>query len=242
MSRSRTLLEKDTDATDQDSGAAPGKVASLVELLADGSERRRVYQPVADALLGRGRPIRAALVSPAEPDEGPMVTFHVAATLAGTGRSVVLVEAEGQVEGFGRLLGQENHPGLADLSEDGAAAPLLLATDIPNLTLVPFGPPTANRSAVLTGEPFQRFLEELRSRFDLILFRTGPVLPVGEPLLLAPLVDGILLLVRAEQTEMDRLARAKTMIQEKDTELLGVILTGRSYPIPRWLYRLLFRG
>ena len=34
----------------------------------------------------------------------------------------------------------------------------------------------------------------------------------------------------------------KAMIQEKDTELLGVVLTGRSYPIPRWLYRLLFRG
>lgn len=56
---------------------------------------------------------------------------------------------------------------------------------------------------------------------------------------LAPIVDGVLIVVEADRTTNSQLARLTGAVRDAGGEILGYILNKRSYPIPMALWRML---
>jgi MinD-like ATPase involved in chromosome partitioning or flagellar assembly len=80
-------------------------------------------------------------------------------------------------------------------------------------------------------------LAALRRHFDFILLDT-PALNLGRDLFsVAPLVDGVLLVVEAGATRVDRILHAERSIHFARGKLLGHILNKRSFTVPHWLYK-----
>lgn len=88
-------------------------------------------------------------------------------------------------------------------------------------------------------ETASTFVTGLRERYSCILLDCGSLESSTDLLRLAPLSDGVVLVVEAGRTGKDQIDRAARVIREAGGTLLGCVLNKRRYPVPDWLYRLL---
>jgi len=79
-------------------------------------------------------------------------------------------------------------------------------------------------------------MQELRRRFNYVLFDCPPHTTYGELYSLAPLVDGIVLVVEANKTKKENIKNLERMIEFANGHIAGYVLNKRDYVIPRWLY------
>lgn len=125
---------------------------------------------------------------------------------------------------------EESHP------DAGLAAVLTGAIDIDQSLDGPFeglpeglrvltcGPPPGNPAEILDSTRFRRLIQDLKRRFDVVLIDSPPVLPVVDPLIMAPHVDGVVMVARCASTTRHQLNEALAMLRQGDTNLLGVVL------------------
>lgn len=81
-------------------------------------------------------------------------------------------------------------------------------------------------------------LGELRREFDFAVIHALPTdVPGGSAAFLATLVDGLVLALEAHRTRRLAAMRIREQLSAANVRLLGVVLRGRSFPIPERLYR-----
>ncbi len=80
-------------------------------------------------------------------------------------------------------------------------------------------------------------LKALRWNFDYVLIDCPSPAVSSEATTLAPLVDGVSLVVKAAQTRRGQVQRCQQLIETAGGTFLGFILNQRQYPVPNWLYR-----
>lgn len=80
-------------------------------------------------------------------------------------------------------------------------------------------------------------LEKLRSQFQYILIDAPPVIGHPETLALSKLTDGVLFLVKANQTRLEVVEEARQRLQDAKVNVLGVVLNERRFFIPGGIYR-----
>ncbi len=91
-----------------------------------------------------------------------------------------------------------------------------------NLTLLTAGATPVNPAELLGSTAMRRLLDHLRTRFDRVILDTPPVLPLADVAILAPLVDGSLMVVRAGVTPKPAIENALRAFDS--SRLLGVVL------------------
>lgn len=80
-------------------------------------------------------------------------------------------------------------------------------------------------------------LKALRWNFDYVLIDCPSPAASSEVITLAPLVDGVSVVVKAGQTRRGQIQHCQQMIATAGGTFLGFILNQRQYPVPNWLYR-----
>ena len=80
-------------------------------------------------------------------------------------------------------------------------------------------------------------LKALRWNFDYVLIDCPSPAESSEVTTLAPLVDGVCVVVKAAQTRRGQIQRCRQIIDNSGGNLLGFILNQRKYPVPNWLYQ-----
>jgi hypothetical protein len=80
-------------------------------------------------------------------------------------------------------------------------------------------------------------LQALSAVFDYTLIDCPSIKDSYEAAMLAPGVDGVVLVVEADRTKRDQIQRAQRTIEMANGNLLGLVLNKRRYVVPRWLYR-----
>jgi hypothetical protein len=85
------------------------------------------------------------------------------------------------------------------------------------------------------------YLAELRERFAHVLIDCPSLKESTEVLGLAPLVDGVLLVIEANRTQKSQVAYLERTIESAGGKILGHLLNKRTYPIPAWVHNKLER-
>lgn len=83
----------------------------------------------------------------------------------------------------------------------------------------------------------QDMLDELRQRFDRIVFHVAPIRQSHDALNLARYADGAILVVKADSTRREVVLRSIEMLAEAKGRLLGAVLTERRQVIPELVYK-----
>src|SRR5205823_11055361 len=97
------------------------------------------------------------------------------------------------------------------------------ATKVPNLSLLPRGAITHKSSEFFIGEVTEKFLQEASAKYDYLLLDTAPVMAADDVTSLAPHLDGVLFLIRAEYTSA-RVARAALeLLYQRQVRVLGLV-------------------
>ncbi len=81
------------------------------------------------------------------------------------------------------------------------------------------------------------YLEKLRQEYRYILIDCPSLRESEHAVILAPLVDGILLVTEANRTQKDQFLYAERTVENAGGRILGHVLNKRTYAIPDWLHR-----
>jgi non-specific protein-tyrosine kinase len=87
---------------------------------------------------------------------------------------------------------------------------------------MPGGSSLANPVALLSSKNANDLLHRLRAEFDFVVIDTPPVLPVADSHILAGLVDGVIIVVRARHTRREAIALGLENFQTPN--LLGAVI------------------
>jgi len=172
------------------------------------------------------QPFSRLLVTSAGPSEGKTtVACCLAITLAQTGKSVLLLDADLRRPRVHQVFGASSSAGvttaLVDPSTlDGA----IISTGIHNLSVLPTGPIPPNPAELLHSASFQRLLETLSTRFDRIVIDSPPLVPVTDAAILSHLVDTTLLVIRGSKTRKDSALEAVRSLRSVNARIAGAIL------------------
>jgi succinoglycan biosynthesis transport protein ExoP len=186
-------------------------------------------------------PIRTLLVTSASPMEGKTtITANLAAVIAQTGRTVVVVDADLRRPRIHKIFQLSNHQGLTDQflrpmeHLDGVVKP----TEVKDLFAITSGNLPPNPSELLSSEKMSNILKELTKQFNAVLLDTPPTLFVTDALVLASRVDGVLLVVKPSITKRTDLRHAIDQMRRVNANLLGVIVNDvKASRIRNYYYR-----
>jgi non-specific protein-tyrosine kinase len=118
-------------------------------------------------------------------------------------------------------LGCPNDPGLVDwLASPGESIPICPTEDGPSL--LPGGPASADPAAILTSQQWPMLLAALDQQADIVIIAGPPILPAAEIALLAPQVDGILIVLRAGKSKLSKAGEALEALDLVDGPILGL--------------------
>jgi polysaccharide biosynthesis transport protein len=122
-------------------------------------------------LMDAQNPYKTILVTSAVPAEGKTtVACGVAISLASTGQSVVLVDCDLRRPRMHRIFRVPDDVGVSSiLTGKSTIEQAVRPTEVPRLSVLPFGPSTENLSELLHGERFRQLIDDLSKRFDRVL-------------------------------------------------------------------------
>ena len=173
------------------------------------------------------RPPRTMLVTSLQQQDGKTsVSTNCAITLAQLGMGeVLLVDADMRHPDLHDIFGVPQTPGLSDLLVGGVSVTQIVRpTRIPGLFVIPAGPIPTNPAELLFSPRLTQALAVLGDRFAHIVIDTPPMLGVSDTLVLAPRVDGVILVLRHGHTGRDAAQRAVQMLGSVRAKVLGVVL------------------
>ncbi|WP_375000985.1 polysaccharide biosynthesis tyrosine autokinase [Aeromicrobium sp. CTD01-1L150] len=165
------------------------------------------------------------LVSSAVPDEGKtLVATNLAISLAQSGRSVLLVDADMRNPNVAEMLGLENSVGLVTALVGRATLQAAIQEHPSGIAFMGTGPKPPNPVEVLETQAMRDLLATVRGKFDTVIIDAPPMLPVADASILTTEVDGALLLVRHGSTTREQLRLAVERLETVGGRLFGTIL------------------
>ncbi|MCY1268551.1 putative tyrosine-protein kinase YveL [compost metagenome] len=187
---------------------------------------------------------RVILVTAPTAGSGTTVSaMSLAKQLAQAARGrVLLVDADPSANGLSTQLGLAGDPGLFELLLSDARAELLeecalRLADMP-FEVLPLGQPSPSAGR-FTVEDMQQVLALLGAHYRFVVIDAEAVYAGNSALGLASMVDGVVLVIRAEMTRWETAQAALERLRQADARLLGTVFNGRRYYMPQWLYNLL---
>jgi capsular exopolysaccharide synthesis family protein len=182
------------------------------------------------------RELKTIVVTSSGPAEGKTLTScNLAVAFAQQGLRVLLVDADMRKPRVHRVFGLEREAGLSEtILGYRAADETIRPTAVDGLFVLPAGTPPPNPSELLGGAGMRALVAEMRGRFDLVLFDTPPVLAASDSAVLGAGVDGVVVVVRAGQTESGAAAEALDHLTGVGSRVVGAVLNDPEAKLPRY--------
>lgn len=183
---------------------------------------RIVYPPEGSAEL------KTVLVaSPSRGDGKTSLACNVAIALAQANRSVLLVDVSTRQPKAEEALGLSRGAGLAEVMlGTHTLESVIQPTRFANLSVLGPGFQEKDVLGKLASREALQALEEAEASFDHVIIDTPPSLLMSEAKLLAPVADGVFLVVGADVSTVGMVRRCVRDLREVGANLVGVVLNG----------------
>jgi protein-tyrosine kinase len=167
------------------------------------------------------------MITSANPGEGKTLTaINLAISFSHQfNKTVLLVDGNIRKPTIHKYMGLEDGPGFADcLVDKKSMTDGLVNPGMDRIVILRGGTPHTNSAELLGSEKMKALLKEMKERYPerFIIFDTSSVLTSADPLVLANLVDGILLVVEAEKTKKEDVLKVLNMFKNKS--VIGTVL------------------
>ncbi|WP_399679376.1 polysaccharide biosynthesis tyrosine autokinase [Xenophilus sp.] len=155
------------------------------------------------------------------------ISANFAATLAHAGKRVLLIDADLRKGHLQKLLGLPREGGLSELlSGELTAQQAVHANVLPNLDMLTTGKLPVNPADMLMSDTFARMLDTLSAAYDTVIVDTPPVLVAADTAAVAPHCGVVLLVARADQTQMGELNESARRLAQGGKRASGVVFNG----------------
>ena len=171
---------------------------------------------------------KVILVTSAMQSEGKSLTaLNLAISLAQTESKVLIIDCDLRRPKLNRLLGASANIGLSNLLMDPKKlSGIVLKHEQLGINVILSGDIPPNPSELLASAKMQTLITVLRSEYDYIIIDTPPVDMVIDSVVLAPLCDGVLFVVKADQSERGAVIHAMEQLEYAKAKVLGFVFNG----------------
>src|SRR5262249_195079 len=183
-----------------------------------------------------------------QPREGKTATtINLGISFAQLSRRVVVVDADMRHSRCHRALGVKTGPGLSDVlrgavrlpqaiqrlavqnsrvvvAQAGGAVVAQGGWTGPEMHLLQAGRAVRDPSSLLETPEMDDLLHSLLEAYDLVLIDSPPVFPITDSAILAPRVDGVVLVVRCHRTAREVTREALERLRFMQGHVIGVVL------------------
>lgn len=204
--------------------------ARLVTHLAPKSPISEAYRSLRTNIMysKTDNPIKTVVVTSSGPGEGKSTsTANLAITFAQMGAKTLLIDTDLRRPVQHGIFGVERNNGLTNvLVGKSTFEEAVISTKIEGLDLLTSGTLPPNPSELLGSKKMESFIEEVSEIYDIVLFDTPPVIAVTDSAVLGSKVDGMVLVVKSNETNRDAMLRAKTLLENVHANIIGIMLNG----------------
>src|SRR5262245_1465207 len=169
---------------------------------------------------------KIVLVTGAPASEGKTINCsNLAAALAESGSRVLLMDVDLRHPSCHRAFAMENATGLSNfLAGQTSLEDIVHVLDKPHLWFVPAGATPPNPAELVGSTRMQEVLDLAREEFDFVILDSPPVTPVSDALVLARASDGVVLVVKGQDTPKVLVRRARDQLALAGAHLLGAVV------------------
>jgi Mrp family chromosome partitioning ATPase len=177
------------------------------------------------------RPFKSMMITSTGAGEGKSeVASNLAIAMAGTGKSVLLVDANMHRPAVHERFSLERGPGLSDLlSNQQDLATVTRAAEIEGLHLITAGSGEVSLADGLGSGAMQKMYREMVERYDLVIFDTPAMLPRSDALSLSATVDTVVFVVKPGATTKTLMRYCIELLRHAHARLLGVVFTNTEF-------------
>ena len=202
----------------------------LITLHQPSNQNCEAYRSIRTSIFFRAQETGAKIIqitSPTPGDGKSTTISNIAASMAQSGRKVLVIDADLRKPRQHRYFGVDNDYGLTSVvygqMEPEEAVRVIQAE---YLSVVTCGPIPPNPSELLTSARFEAIIGVYREQYDYILIDTPPLLAVTDPAIVCRFVDLVYMVMRINNGVRSNSVRAKEVVDSMGVELSGVIING----------------
>jgi capsular exopolysaccharide synthesis family protein len=204
------------------------RLGKPITLRAPGSRIAEAYRTIRTWLQApTSQTVKTLLITSATPTEGKSTTAaNLAVSFAQLGWRVLLVDVDLRRPAMHRAFGLQNdQEGLTDVLVHGTDwHQILRDTDLENLKVLPAGFIPSNPVDLLSTRRMKTFTAQVKRAFDLVIFDAPMVLSLPDVTILAPTMDGVLLVHYPMRRNRNVVMQAKRLLERRGAPLLGIVL------------------
>ncbi len=172
------------------------------------------------------------MVTSSVPGEGKTLTsINLSFTFAKEFKqTVLLVDGDLRKQKIHEYLGYPSDKGLIDyLLEDTPVSDLITWPGIEKMTIISGGRTTVGSSELLSSPRMKELVDDMKNRYPdrFIFFDVPPVLCAADALAFAPMVDHILLVVRAGSTSIQDVKKSLQLLPKE--KVIGLVLNRQNF-------------
>lgn len=170
--------------------------------------------------------LKVICITSSGPSEGKTTTScNLSEVFAQSGKRVLLIDGDLRKPRIHKVFKISGTKGLTNV-----LAGQMNLSDVAHyvgsdLTVIPCGPIPPNPSELIASKRMKELVESLRQNYDLIIIDAPPVGVVTDSAILSTIVDGTVLVVASGKTEIENAKRAKQLLENVNSRILGVVMT-----------------
>lgn len=167
------------------------------------------------------------VVTSALQSEGKSVTTtNLALSFAELGKKVLLIDCDLRKPKLGRLLNLSAPAGLSNVLMEPELLEKALIQSFGGVDIILAGDIPPNPSELLASARMEKLLGQMKERYEYIIVDTPPINMVTDAMVLAPQSDGVLFVVRANQSDRNSVGYAIDQLDYAQVKVLGFVLNG----------------
>ena len=183
--------------------------------------------------LASDRPLKTIVITSAHAEEGKTLTScNLAMAISlDMKKKVVLVDADLRTPEVHKIYSLPKSPGFTDVYNGGVKlGDLLKKPAVGNLYIITAGTYLAGPSEIWLSPKIKNIIEELKSRFDYVIFDSTPMLHVIEAGILGELCDGVFQVVKAGVTPKGAIEETFNLLRDAKCKPIATILVNCDNP------------
>jgi capsular exopolysaccharide synthesis family protein len=167
------------------------------------------------------------ITSPGTEEGKSTVTINLGVVMAQAHSRVLIVDCDLRKPVMHDYFLLDKFSGLTNmLVQDLEPEDVIKETDVERLFVIPSGPIPPNPSELLGSAKMAEFLAKVANKFDIVLLDTPPVIAVTDAVLLTPMADSVILVLKSGQTRIEMAKIAKERLKNAARKSISIVLNG----------------
>lgn len=171
------------------------------------------------------RNIKTLLVTSADSKEGKStVCSNLGLTFSQNGQSVIILDCDFRKPSLHKFFNISNSVGITDILVGKQNFDDTIQHYNSNTGILTAGTIPPNPSEILGSQSMKNLLDVLSERYEIVIIDSPPVGVVTDAQILSSVVDGTLVVIKAEETKAKRVAEAVNLLKKVNTNIIGMVL------------------